>query len=264
MIRTIRQLWLYRNFITGTVKREFQSKYLNSLLGVAWTFIQPLTLIIVYTIIFSQIMSAKLPGVEGSYGYSIYLCSGIVTWGLFSEIASRGQNTFIEHANLLKKLNFPRLCLPVTVVLTALLNFSIIFGLFTAFLLLTDNFPGWVYFAFIPVVVIQVIFSIGLGITLGVLNVFFRDVGQAFTVCVQLWFWMTPVVYPLSILPPQIQDLLALNPMTGLMGAYQTIMARGELPDWLALMPMLLLGVFFCFTGLRLFRKHSGELVDEL
>ncbi len=257
-------LWAYRGFILGSVKREFQSKYLNSLLGVAWTVIQPLSMIVVYTIIFSQIMQAKLPGVESSFGYSIYLCAGILTWGLFSEISSRAQNTFLEHGSLLKKLSFPRLCLPVTVVATALLNFAIILSLFVIFLLVTNTFPGWVFFAIIPVLIIQVIFSIGLGITLGVLNVFFRDVGQAFAVILQFWFWLTPIVYPATILPPRAQELLAYNPMTGLMGAYQTIFARGQLPDWQALIPIAILGILFCFTGMRLFRKHAGEMVDEL
>ena len=257
-------LWAYRGFILGRVKREFQSKYLNSLLGVAWTIIQPLSMILVYTIIFSQIMRAKLPGVESSFGYSIYLCAGILTWGLFAEIAGRAQNTFLEHGNLLKKLSFPRLCLPVTVVATALLNFVIIFSLFTLFLIITGTFPGMVFFAIIPVLVVQIIFAIGLGITLGVLNVFFRDVGQAFGVVLQFWFWLTPIVYPATILPERAQELLAYNPMTGLMGAYQTILARGQMPDWSGLLPILVLGIFFCVAGMRLFRKHAGEMVDEL
>jgi len=260
----LNSLWAYRGFILGSVKREFQSKYLNSLLGVAWTVIQPLSMIVVYTVIFSQIMRAKLPGVESSFGYSIYLCAGILTWGLFAEIAGRAQNTFLEHGNLLKKLSFPRLCLPVTVVATALLNFAIIFSLFTLFLIITGTFPGLVFFAIIPVLIVQIIFAIGLGITLGVLNVFFRDVGQAFGVVLQFWFWLTPIVYPVTILPERAQVWLSYNPMTGLMGAYQTILARGQMPDWSALIPILVLGIFFCVAGMRLFRKHAGEMVDEL
>lgn len=263
-MRMLRGIWSYRGFILLSVKREFQSKYLNSLLGVAWTVIQPLSMILVYTVIFSQIMRAKLPGVENSFGYSIYLCAGILTWGLFAEIVSRGQNTFLEHGNLLKKVSFPRLCLPVTVVATALINFAIIFGLFTLFLIITGAFPGPVFFAIIPVLMVQVLFAIGLGVTLGVLNVFFRDVGQAFSVILQFWFWLTPIVYPITILPRQAQELLHYNPMTGLMGAYQTILVRAQLPDWQALIPVLLLGIFFCAAGMRLFRKHAGEIVDEL
>lgn len=261
---SLHALWAYRGFILGSVKREFQSKYLNSLLGVAWTIIQPLSMILVYTVIFSQIMRAKLPGIDSAFAYSIYLCAGILTWGLFAEIVSRAQNTFLEHANLLKKLSFPRLCLPVIVVANAGLNFAIIFGLFTVFLVVSGNFPGFVYFAIIPVLVIHILFALGLGITLGVLNVFFRDVGQAFTVILQFWFWLTPIVYPVTILPEKAQALMAYNPMAGLMGAYQTILVRGELPDIATLLPVFVLGILFCFTGLRLFRKHSGEIVDEL
>ena len=117
-----RAVWNYRGFILGSVKREFQSKYRNSLLGATWTVLNPLAMIVVYTLIFSQIMRAKLPGVDGSFAYSIYLCAGVLTWGLFAEIVGRGQNVFLEHANLLKKLSFPRLCLPVTVVATAFLT----------------------------------------------------------------------------------------------------------------------------------------------
>src|SRR5690554_3704117 len=134
-------LWRYRGFILGSVKREFQTKYRNSLLGAAWTIISPLAMIIVYTVIFSQIMRAKLPGIDTVFAYSIYLCAGVLTWGLFAEITGRAQNIFIENANLIKKLNFPRLCLPISIVLNALLNFSIIAGLFTIFLLLSGNFP---------------------------------------------------------------------------------------------------------------------------
>lgn len=261
---TIKALWNYRGFILGSVKREFQSKYLNSLLGVAWTIIQPLSMIIVYTLIFTQIMQARIPGVDSTFAYSIYLCAGILTWGLFAEIVSRAQNSFLENANLLKKLSFPRLCLPVIVIANAGLNFAIIFGLFTMFLLASGNFPGWVFFAIIPILVIHVLFAVGLGITLGVLNVFFRDVGQAFGVILQFWFWLTPIVYPITILPAKAQQLMAYNPMAGLMGAYQTILVQGTLPNLTSLLPVLVLGVFFCVTGMRLFRKHSGEIVDEL
>jgi len=197
----LKSLWAYRGFIIGSVKREFQPKYRNSLLGAAWTVLNPLAMIIVYTVIFSQIMRAKLPGIDSTFAYSIYLCAGVLTWGLFAEIAGRAQNTFLEHANLLKKLSFPRLCLPVTVVANALLNFAIVFGLFSVFLLISGNFPGLVYLALVPVLMILIAFAIGLGITLGVLNVFFRDVGQFFGIVIQFWFWLTPIVYPISILP---------------------------------------------------------------
>lgn len=260
----LQAIWTYRGFILGSVKREFQSRYRTSMLGAAWTVIQPLAMIIVYTVIFSQIISARLPGVESGFGYSIYLCAGILTWGLFAEITGRSQNVFLDNSNLLKKLSFPRLCLPITVVATALLNFAIIFGLFLLFLLVTDHFPGWTVLAAIPVLAIQIAFAVGLGMTVGVLNVFFRDVGQLFNVVLQFWFWLTPIVYPASILPETAQNLMQYNPMASLMAAYQTIFVHAGTPDWSSLVPVTVLALLLCLLGLKLFRKHAGEMADEL
>jgi len=260
----LRSIWAYRGFIAGSVKREFQAKYRNSMLGAAWTVLQPLAMIVVYTVIFSQVMSARLPGIDSTFAYSIYLCAGILTWGLFAEITSRGQNVFLEHANLIKKLSFPRICLPIIVILNAGLNFAIIFGLFTCFLVVTGNFPGWVFLGMLPVLVVQIAFSIGLGISLGVLNVFFRDVGQFFAILLQFWFWFTPIVYPTSILPENIRPLLAWNPMAAVVTAYQHILVNGQWPQWKSLWPIAVISIAFCVFGMRLFRKRAGEMVDEL
>jgi lipopolysaccharide transport system permease protein len=265
MLPIFKSLWTYRGFIMGSVKREFQSKYRNSLLGAAWTVFNPLSMIIVYTMIFTKVMHSRLAtNIDNEFAYSIFLCAGVLTWGLFAEISGRAQNTFLEHANLLKKLSFPRLCLPVIVVANALLNFAIVFGLFSIFLLISGNFPGLVYLALIPVLAILVAFAIGLGISLGVLNVFFRDVGQFFGIFIQFWFWFTPIVYPITILPESVRTILSYNPMTNLIGAFQDILVTHQWPAWQGLLPVTLLAIAMCALGMRLFRKHSGEMVDEL
>jgi len=149
-------------------------------------------------------------------------------------------------------------------VLSALLNFAIIFSLFVIFLVITGNFPGWVFFALFPVLLVQIVFAVGLGIVLGVLNVFFRDVGQFFTIFIQFWFWFTPIVYPLSILPLEVREWIMFNPMAVIVHAYQTILVNHTEPDWLALLPVAVISMFLCVFALRLFRKRSGEMVDEL
>ena len=259
-----RSVWNYRGFVIGSVKREFQTRYRNSLFGAAWTILNPLSMIIVYTVIFSQLMQARLPGVDNGLAYGIYLCAGILAWGFFAEVIGRSQSVFLEHANLIKKLSFPRICLPLIVMLNACLNFAIIFALFLGFLLVTNNLPGWAILGVIPVLLIQTAFAIGLGIILGVLNVFFRDVGQAFGILLQFWFWLTPIVYPASILPPSVQPWLALNPLASIMAALQGILAAGRWPDWSTLWPAALLGLALCALGLQLYRRHVGDMVDEL
>jgi len=264
MASLVRALWAYRGFIAGSVKREFQSRYQNSVLGAVWTVLQPLALIVVYTVVFTTVMRARLPGVANTFAYSIYLCAGVLTWELFAEITRRGQTVFIENANLLKKLSFPRISLPVTVIAGSLVNFGIVFSLFTIFLVLSGNFPGVVYVAFVPVIAVLVLFAIGLGIALGILNVFFRDVGQFFTIALQFWFWLTPVVYPPGILPARVQEWVRFNPMTPIIRAMQQIFVYAQWPDWSSLVPVLAVSLLLCAWGWRLFRRHSGELVDEL
>jgi lipopolysaccharide transport system permease protein len=259
-----RALWNYRSFVFGSVKREFQLKYRHSLLGAAWTILNPLAMIIVYTVIFSQVMRARLPGVDTTFAYSIYLCAGILTWGLFAEIVGRAQNVFLEHANLIKKVSFPRMTLPAIIVASALLNFFIIFGLFTLFLVVTGNFPGWVYLTLFPVLAVQILFSIGLGIIVGVFNVFFRDVGQFFGILLQFWFWLTPIVYPADILPEGLKPFMQFNPMLPFISAYQGILVNAAVPDWHDFIWVTLVSLGLCAFGMRLFRKRSGEMVDEL
>lgn len=260
----LQSVWQFRGFIIGSVKREFQLKYRNSMLGAAWTVLQPLTMIVIYTVIFANIMQAKLPGVASMFGYSIYLCAGVITWGLFIEITGRGQNIFLEQANLIKKLNFPRMCLPIIVICNAIVNFLIIFTLFILFLVVSGNFPGWAFLGVIPLLLIQVLFSISLAVIVGILNVFFRDAGQFFTILLQFWFWFTPIVYPHTILPAKIRALLVLNPMAGLITGYQDIFVLKQWPQWQTLIPVSIISVVLCWFGLRLFRKRAGEMVDEL
>lgn len=113
----------------------------------------------------------------------------------------KGQSVFINNANLIKKLSFPKICLPIIVTLSAVLNFAIIFSLFLIFIIVTGNFPGWLFLSVIPVLLLQILFAGGLGMILGVMNVFFRDVGQLVGVALQFWFWFTPIVYVLNSLP---------------------------------------------------------------
>ncbi|WP_243050009.1 ABC transporter permease [Dyella sp. RRB7] len=257
-------IWRYRGFILGSVKRDFQSRYQNSLLGAAWAVVQPLAMIVVYTVIFAEMMRTRLPGTSGTFSYSIYLCSGLLTWGLFSEIVMRGQGVFLDNGNMIKKLNFPRICLPAISVLNALVNFSITFAIFIAFLLLTRSFPGLVVLSALPVLIVQIGFATGLGIIAGVLNVFFRDVGQFIGILLQFWFWFTPIVYSTASLAPAARNLIGFNPMEPIAQAYQGIFVYGRAPDWSRIFPVAVMALILCVGGLWLFRRRAGEMVDEL
>ncbi len=264
MQKLLNPIWAYRGFVLGSVKREYQSKYRNSMLGIAWSLINPLAMIVVYTVIFSQVMQAKLPGIGSTFAYSIYLCAGVLTWGFFAEVVTRGQTMFLDNANLIKKINFPRITLPIIVVLNASLNFGIVLVLFAGFLLLTGNFPGWVVLGILPVLLLQVFFATGLGMVLGVLNVFFRDVGQFFAIFLQFWFWLTPVVYPANILPEAIRPYMDMNPMASVISAYQNVFVNQQWPQWRDLWLTAGIALVLCVLGAYLFKRNVADMVDEL
>lgn len=261
----LENIWHYRQFIYSCVKRDFKARYTGSMLGILWTVFQPLAMILVYTLIFSQVMKSKLAGMEAvPYAYSIYLCSGVLTWGMFQEMLFGCINVFFTNANLMKKVSFPRICLPAITVCSAFLNFIIGFLIFCIFMLLIGKFP-WSVAPFLPVILsVQIIFTVGLGIGLGVLNVFFRDIGQMMGVILQFWFWFTPVVYPLSIVPERLVWLLNFNPMYHIISAYQHVFVYGCLPDMVGLFGALAVSLLLSAWSLHIYRKHVGELVDEL
>lgn len=260
-----RSLWEYRGFILANVGREFRQRYTNSLLGGLWAVLNPLTMIVIYTVIFAGIMRPRLAGQEDNiFAYSIFLCAGLLTWGAFADMVGRMQGVFIQYGNLIKKSNFPRSCLPLIVALAVLIDFAIVVTLYLVFLGVTGNFPGWVVLAFPAVFLIQLAFGLGLGLLTATLNVFFRDVGQFVGVVLQFWFWLTPIIYSASILPEVLRDWLWLNPMYPLIAAYQGIFLNHVWPDWGSLLGVSALALALLLFSGRLFLKLVGEIVDEL
>jgi lipopolysaccharide transport system permease protein len=260
----MRALWQYRGFIAGMVAREFRSRYVNSLLGGIWAILNPLVMIAIYTVIFAGIMRAQLPGVNDHLAYSLYLCAGLLPWMYFSELVTRSQTVFLEHATLLKNVSFPRISLPAILLLSSSLNFAIIFALFLGFLAVTQRFPGWQVLAFFPLLALQQAFALGLGILLGTINVFFRDVAQFVGVALQLWFWFTPIVYSVATLPQWARQLFELNPLFRLFSAYQGIIVHGQWPQWTQLTGHLLVTAVLLTVAFLTFAKLSGEMVDEI
>ncbi|MBA3504640.1 MAG: ABC transporter permease [Betaproteobacteria bacterium] len=257
-------LWRYRAFIFSSAKREFNSRYLGSKIGFVWSLIHPLVLILIYTLVFSEIMRARLPGLDDKLAFGIYLCAGVLTWNLFSEIITRSQTIFFENASLLKKSSIPRICFPAILLVSAAMNFLVVFSVFLAFLVVTGRFPGIVVLSCIPLLAIQSALSVGIGIIAGTFNVFIRDVGQVIGVLMPFWFWLTPIVYPISILPEYVREWLYLNPMVAVIEGYQRIFVQGAQPAWTSLAPALILGITTFALAVLVFRKHSDELVDEL
>lgn len=257
-------LWQYRRFILGSVAREFRSRYTRTVFGALWLLLAPFAMIVVYTIVFSQVMHARLPGSDAPFAYSIFLCAGLLPWQWFSELLSRNVGIFVEHGGLIKKTNFPRLALPVIAFISSACNFALIAGLFLIFLLFMGRWPGWPILSLIPLLLLQSAFAMGVGVTLGVLNVFFRDVSQTVGIVLQFWFWLTPIIYSAPTLPPGARDYLAWNPVFPLFQAYQKVLLGQGLPDWGSLWGLCALTLVSLLLALWIYLKAQSQLVDEL
>ncbi|HEN3627370.1 TPA: ABC transporter permease, partial [Yersinia enterocolitica] len=142
--------------------------------------------------------------------------------------------------------------------------FILIFSIFFLFLVLSSSLQGFVLLYIVPIVLLTLLFSISFGMIIAVLNVFFRDVGQFIIVVLQFWFWLTPIVYPVSILPVWVQNIIHYNPLTGLVISAQKIFVLGEAPLLSNLLPSIIATVIFSILGLSLFRKYGKDMVDEL
>jgi lipopolysaccharide transport system permease protein len=264
MIELLRGAWRFRSFIVASVKREFASRYLGTQLGAAWPIIHPLTLIVIYTVVFSQLMRPTLPGNDSRFAYSIYLTAGFVTWGLFSELLGRSVGIFVQNATLLKKVSVHKLSLPIIASISSFINTSILLACFLVFLALSGNLPGWPVLALLPVLAIAALFAMGLGLFLATINVFYRDVEQGTNVILQFWFWLTPIVYAESALPEFARRILAWNPMWPVVRATQSIFVENRFPDWLSLTYPLAISIALALLARFAFERLANELVDEL
>ncbi|MFI0471729.1 ABC transporter permease [Halomonas sp. HMF6819] len=264
MLGLLHGTWSYRQFIIDSIRNDFANRFARSRWGFVWMVAQPLAMVLVYALILSEILAARLPGIENQYAYAIYLSAGFLVWTLFFELLTRTLTLFIDNANLIKKMRFPRIALPLIVVGTGIINNGILFvailGVFAALGHLGGSELLWIF----PMTLLTALLALGFGLILGVLNVFIRDVGQFVTIVLQFWFWLTPIVYPLVIVPEEYRYLLQYNPLFPIVNAYQNILVYGQSPDLATLIPIALLAIGLLVVGLLLFRKASPEMTDAL
>lgn len=256
--------WDYRQFIISSIKTEFLARFARSKLGLLWMILHPLAQVLIYAFVLSIVMSARLPGIQSSYGYASYLMAGMLAWSLFLDIIMRCLTIFLDNSVLLKKLVFPKICLPLIVSGSALLNnIALLLSTLVVFSLL-DHLPGMMLLWLPGLIMLNVALAIGLGLFLGVLNVFIRDVGQTVPIVFQFWFWFTPIVYMGSIVPERFKGWLSLNPMYHIVTAYQNVLIFEKAPPFKELILVSIFTISLLACVLYVFRRASPEIVDVL
>ena len=264
MYRMVRDLWAYRQFILSSIRNELVNRFARSKFGGLWLIINPLSQVAIYALILSNVLAAKLPGIESKYSYAIYLMAGLLAWTLFNEIVVRCLNLFIEQANLIKKVRFPQITLPAIVIGSNLLNNAfLLVAMLGIFLFLGHSFSLSMLWL-LPLALTLIGFAVGLGLVLGIVNVFVRDLGQIVPIILQIWFWLTPIVYPESIIPEGYRHWLALNPIYHFTSAYHQVLVYGKNPEVDGLLVVGTLSLLLLLLALFLFRRSSEEIVDFL
>lgn len=256
--------WRYRGFIFSAIRSEMKGRFASSKIGGLWFVLHPLAMAAIYALVLSRLVGARLGGVDNPAAFPIYLISGLAIWSLFSEIVNRCLSIFLEYANAMKKISFPRVALPFIVLGGALINHGFLLGAAIVVFAFLGHFPAPAWLALPLALVVGAGFAFGLGVFLGVLNVFARDVGQAMSVVMQLWFWMTPIIYPLDILPEGIRAVIELNPMTSVVEFYHEALVYQQWPDITMLAYPASLGLALIALSVATFRRASPEIVDVL
>lgn len=264
MLGMFQNLWQYRNFVLSSIRNELIARFARSKLGGLWMLINPLAQVAIYALILSNVLAAKLPGIESQYAYAIYLMAGLLAWTLFNEIVTRCLTIFIEQGNLMKKMNFPRITLPTIVVGSCLLNNILLFiAMLGIFALLGHQFSAAMIWL-IPLTLITVMLGLSAGLILGLMNVFVRDIGQGIPIVLQMLFWFTPIVYPVNIIPESYRYLLNLNPVYHLTSSYQQVLVYNEAPRIGSVVLIAAIALVLMLLSLFMFRRASGEMVDVL
>lgn len=256
--------WRYRHFILSSIYNELISRFIRSKLGGAWIILNPLSQVTIYALILSNILAAKLPGIESQYAYAIYLMAGLLMWNMFHEIVTRCLTLFIEQGPLIKKIAFPKIALPLIVLGSCIANNLILLvSMLVIFTLL--GHPLSLDILWLPLLFITLaLFALGIGLILGIVNVFVRDIGQATPIVMQVLFWFTPIVYPENIIPESYRDLLALNPLYPMVDAYHQVLVYNAPPEILPIGVMFLVSTLILLFGLMVFRRSQSDLMDSL
>jgi len=252
-------------FLLGEfTRRDFKGRYAGSVMGFLWSFVQPLWSLALFTFLFSTVMKVS-PGIgERTEHFAIFLFCGLLPWMAMQEGIIRATTSITENAGLVKKMSFPTGLLVWAVVLAALLHEAIALGLFLVVLGVTGelSLSGlWILLIAVP---LQVGLTVGLGFLAAAVNVFFRDTAQINGMLLQGWFYLTPIVYPLSLVPEVFAKYLGLNPLTVLVTLYREALLGGTMPPLGSLTPLVVTTSVALVVGIAVFRRLKPVFADEI
>jgi homopolymeric O-antigen transport system permease protein len=258
-----RSVWRARSVVRALVARDLRSRYVGSSLGSAWSLLHPLLQLATFTFVFATVMKVRVTTTAGTdVPFVLYLACGLFPWLAVQEGVLRSATALVDNPTLVKRVVFPVELLPVQLATGAVVQQMIATAILLLFMAVA-GFPPRASLAALPLLVLlQLLFTVGLGWCVATLHVYFRDTAQALGVLMPIWFYLTPILYPVDLVPPTLRPVLALNPLTALVQAYRDVMLHGVWPTGLGVLWLVTASLLAFAVGARLFAGARGEFAD--
>lgn len=259
----IKNFVLYRHLLLQMVTREIKGRFAGSMGGLLWNFIHPILMLVVYLFVFVYIFKMRVGSEAGAGASVIYLMSGLFPWIMISEGLSRGTSSLIENATIIQKTAFPTEILPAKAVIAPLLSYGIAILILSVYKIIFSG--SFAFFFILPFIfLLQVIFTLGIAFFTATLTVFFKDVMQIMQVIINFWMYLTPILYPMNLLPDWAGRLMYLNPLYPLITLYHDMFVDGRIGQWKMISLSLGWSLGFFFIGAFVFNKLKYEFADWL
>jgi lipopolysaccharide transport system permease protein len=254
----LKEIWKYRELLYFLTKRDIKVRYKQTVLGGLWAIIQPFFTMVVFTLFFGRLAKVPSDGIP----YPIFVYAGILPWTYFANALSASGNSLVGSANLITKVYFPRLIIPASASLAGLIDFFIAMILLGVLMIYYQFIPGISVVLFPVLVGLTFLCAVGVGLWLSALNVQYRDIRYAIPFVIQLWMFVSPVIYPVSMVGEKYQWLLALNPMGGVITAFRASLLGHQPIDWFLLGISAAIILFLFLSGMYYFRKMEKTFAD--
>ena len=258
MFTEIKEIYNYRHMLISMVQRELRSRYKGSFLGFLWTFVNPLLQLVVYATVFPYVLRVQ------QENYAMFLFVALLPWIFFTSSLQNATGSIAGAANLVTKIHFPRIILPLSAVGTNLMNYLYSLIIVIPALLITGIDLTWNLLWFPLILLIEFVFVFGLVLAFSALHVKFRDVAHIVGIVVFTWFYITPIIFPMNLFPNNLQGVISLNPMVAIIESFRDIFFFGEIPDFKGLTYSIIMAIVTLIIGYVIFKKLERSFAEDL
>jgi lipopolysaccharide transport system permease protein len=254
----LRELWEYRELLYFLVWRDVKVRYKQTLFGAAWAILQPLLTMIIFIVVFRQFANVPSDGLP----YSIFAYTALLPWNFFSNALNRSSVSIVGQANLISKIYFPRLIVPLSATISGLVDFAVAFVILIGMMAWFGIVPSWGILTLPLFLLLALMTALAAGLWLSALNVRYRDIGYVIPLLTQLWMFASPVAYPLSLVPEKWRLLYSLNPMAGVIEGFRWALLGKESPDFAVISASAAVVVLLVFGGMVYFKRMERTFAD--